>query len=61
MTQVLSACASRGYTPEQTRNLYNALASLARAGIRPYLKEFKNFFKISSKKGATPEELREAK
>lgn len=61
MTQVLSACASRGYTPEQTRNLYNALASLARAGIRPYLKEFENFFKASFKKGATPEELREAK
>ena len=61
MTQVLSACASRGYTPEQTRNLYNALASLARAGIKPYLKEFENFFKASFKKGATPEELRKAK
>ena len=29
--------------------------------IEKYLKEFENFFKISSKKGATPEELREAK
>lgn len=61
MTQVLSACASRGYTPEQTRNLYNALASLARAGIKPYLKKFEEFFEISSRKGATSEELKKAK
>ena len=61
MTQVISACASRGYTPEQTKNLYNALASLARAGIKPYIKNFEQFFKVSSRPGATPEQLREAK
>ena len=61
MTQVLSACAARGYTQEQCQQLYDAMASLAKAGIRPYLKSFEEFFKVSVNKNATPEQLEEAR
>lgn len=61
MTQVLSACAARGYTQEMTQNLYNAMAKLAEAGIRPYLDNFKQFFKISERPNATPQQLEEAR
>ena len=44
MTQVISACASRGYTQEQAQDMYNAMAALARAGIREYLDAFNEFF-----------------
>ena len=45
MTQVISACAARGYTQEQQQQMLNALASLARAGINEYLEAFNEFFK----------------
>ena len=61
MTQVLSACAARGYTQEQCQQLYDAMASLAKAGIRPYLKSFEEFFKVSVNENATPEQLEEAR
>lgn len=44
MTQVISACAARGYTQEQSQDMYNALAALARSGIREYLNAFDEFF-----------------
>ena len=44
MTQVISACAARGYTQEQQQQMLNALASLARAGINEYLDAFNEFF-----------------
>lgn len=44
MTQVLSACAARGYSHEQTQDMYNALAALAKAGIREHLEAFDEFF-----------------
>jgi hypothetical protein len=31
------------------------MASLAKAGIRPYLKSFEEFFKVSVNENATPE------
>lgn len=69
MTQVLSACAARGYTQEQTQNLYNAMARLAEAGIRPYLKSFEEFFKVSRQseisdltgKNINPQQLEQAR
>ena len=45
MTQVLSACAARGYSQEQTQQLYNALASLARTAIKEYQDAFDEYFK----------------
>lgn len=45
MTQVLSACASRGYTQQQCEDMYNALAALARNGIKEYIHAFDEFFK----------------
>ena len=45
MTQVLSACAARGYSQEQTQQLYNALASLARIAIKEYQDAFDEYFK----------------
>lgn len=50
MTQVISACAARGYTQAQQQQMLNALASLARAGIKDYVEAFDEFFK-------DPEEL----
>lgn len=44
MTQVISACAARGYTHEQQQQMLNALASLARAGIKDYIDSFGEFF-----------------
>jgi hypothetical protein len=44
MTQVISACAARGYTHEQTQELLTALASLARNGFKENLKAFSEFF-----------------
>lgn len=44
MTQVLSACASRGYTQEQSQEMYNAMATLTRSAIREYLDAFDEFF-----------------
>lgn len=44
MTQVISACASRGYTQEQAQDMYNAMAALAKAGIKEYLYAFDEFF-----------------
>ena len=44
MTQVISACAARGYTQAQQQQMLNALASLAKAGIREYLDAFNEFF-----------------
>lgn len=44
MTQVLSACAARGYTQAESQEMYNALASLARAGIRDHIDAFNEFF-----------------
>ena len=56
MTQVISACAARGYTQAQQQQMLNALASLARAGMKDYVKAFDEFFKapdgnITDKKG----------
>lgn len=44
MTQVISACAARGYTQAQQQQMLNALASLAKSGIREYLDAFNEFF-----------------
>lgn len=44
MTQVLSACAARGYTQEQCEEMYRAMASLAKAGIKEYLDAFDEYF-----------------
>ena len=44
MTQVISACAARGYTQDQQQQMLNALASLARAGINEYIEAFNEFF-----------------
>lgn len=44
MTQVISACAARGYTQAQQQQMLNALASLARAGMKDYVKAFDEFF-----------------
>ena len=44
MTQVISACAARGYTQDQQQQMLNALASLARAGIKEYIDAFNEFF-----------------
>lgn len=39
-TQVISACAARGYTFEQAQNLYNTLATLAQNAVSPYMDSF---------------------
>lgn len=39
-TQVISACAARGYTFEQAQNLYNTLATLAQNAVAPYMDSF---------------------
>lgn len=44
MTQVISACAAKGYTAEEATELYNSLATLADLGISKYMDEFKKFF-----------------
>lgn len=44
MTQVISACAARGYTQDQQQQMLNALASLARAGINEYIEAFNEYF-----------------
>lgn len=60
MTQVLSACAARGYTQEQSQEMYNALASLARSGIKDYLDSFNEFFKAVENENASEEEKQKA-
>ena len=42
-TQVLSACAARGYTQKQAQRLYNALASLAYNAISKYQDSFSKY------------------
>jgi hypothetical protein len=44
---VLSACAARGYTQEQCEEMYQALAAIARSGIKEHAEAFDEFFKIS--------------
>ena len=39
-TQVISACAARGYTFEQAQNLYDTLATLAQNAVAPYIDSF---------------------
>lgn len=46
MTQVLSACAARGYTQEKCEEMYQALAAIARSGIKEHSEAFEEFFKI---------------
>lgn len=47
-TQVLSACASRGYTLQQAKGLYVALASLAKYATKGYMKPLEQYIKASS-------------
>ena len=47
-TQVLSACASRGYTLQQAKGLYTALASLAKYATKGYMKPLEQYIKASS-------------
>ena len=42
-TQVISACAARGYTFEQAQNLYNTLATLAQNAVAPYMDSFNQY------------------
>ena len=42
-TQVLSACAARGYTQEQAQNLYNSLAALAYNAVEEYQSAFNDY------------------
>lgn len=60
MTQVISACAARGYTQAQQQQMLNALASLARAGIKEYLDAFNEFFTTTENNDATQEQKQEA-
>lgn len=47
-TQVLSACSSRGYTLQQAKGLYTALASLAKYATKGYMKPLEQYIKASS-------------
>lgn len=44
MTQVISSCAARGYTPEEAMEMYQALSSLTELGISEYIDSFKKYF-----------------
>lgn len=60
MTQVISACAARGYTQEQAQEMYNAMAALARAGISEFQNAFDELFKATVSKNASEEEKQRA-
>jgi predicted RNase H-like HicB family nuclease len=49
MTQVISSCAARGYTPEEAMEMYQALSSLTELGISEYIDSFKEYFKNPNK------------
>jgi len=44
MTQVISSCTARGYTPAQATAMYEALSSLAYRGVKEYADNFREFF-----------------
>lgn len=44
MTQVISSCTARGYSPQQATAMYNALSNLAALGVSEYLNGFNEFF-----------------
>ena len=45
MTQVISSCTSRGYSPQQATAMYKALSNLASLGVKDYINGFNEFFK----------------
>ena len=46
MTQVISACAQRGYTLDKSTKMYQALASLARVGLKDQLTELSRLYQL---------------
>ena len=50
ITQVISACASRGYTLEYTMNLYNSLTILSRLGTKSITDAVSKYVKFNDKK-----------
>lgn len=46
-TQVLSACAAKGYTLKQAKGLYTSLASLARYAVKGYMKPLEQYIKAT--------------
>lgn len=51
-TQVLSACAAKGYTLKQAKGLYTSLASLAKYAVKGYMKPLEQYIKATQIGGA---------
>ena len=50
-TQVLSACAAKGYTLKQAKGLYTSLASLAKYAVKGYMKPLEQYIKATQTGG----------
>lgn len=50
-TQVLSACAAKGYTLKQAKGLYISLASLAKYAVKGYMKPLEHYIKATQTGG----------
>ena len=59
MTQVISACAQRGYTLDKSTKMYQALASLARVGLKDQLSELSKLYQLGE--DGTDEEFEDQK
>lgn len=46
-TQVLSACAAKGYTLKQAKGLYTSLASLAKYAVKGYMKPLEQYIRAT--------------